>query len=174
MLYAHIANGKVVEIFTPPPGMSMSQLFHPNLVWVDITGRNPQPQPGWDAVQQSGAWIITAPVARPVTNADRARNLLASSAQVQSVSNDQLNGNYPIDAETRADLMAEMVSLAVNATFTNGATSLDWPDTDGNFHSFDIERFRSYATAVGVYITTLKRIANGASDPLPTQPIKIT
>src|SRR4051812_45516279 len=158
MPYAHIANAKVVEIFTPPPGMSMSQLFHPNLIWVDITGRNPQPQPGWNAIQQSGAWVLTPPVAVPLTPAQLAQQALASGVAVESNSTPDLNGVYAIDAESRTDIMAEMLSLSGNQTFTNGNLMIDWPDVGMKPHTFDVTQFHSFATALGNYITSLKQV----------------
>jgi hypothetical protein len=43
--YARIDGGQVVEIFQT--GGNITEMFHPSLVWVDITNINPQPQEGW-------------------------------------------------------------------------------------------------------------------------------
>jgi hypothetical protein len=173
MDYAHIVGGRITEIYSPPPGMNMPDLFHPNLVWVDITGRNPQPQPGWTATLQNGVWVMTPQIAPVMTMAQQALQALTGYVQIESVSTPLLNGNYSVSADTRVDLMAQMVSLAANNAFTNGVQSIDWPDVDLRLHSFDPAHFRSFATAIGSYVTALKQVVSGASNAMPTQPVQI-
>lgn len=172
-VYAQIAKDKVVEIFSPPNGMTIEQCFHSSLVWVDITGRYPEPQAGWDAVFSGGIWTITPPVTPDLTPAQQAQAALGSGVQIASFSNPSLNATYPIDAESRINIMAEMISLSTNGIFTNGAEVIDWLDVNARTHLFDADHFRSYAMAIGIYVTALKQIIGGVITTLPSQPVRI-
>src|SRR4051812_15472061 len=130
-IYAHVAGDVIVEIFTPPPGMAIEQLFHSSLIWVDITGRNPQPQVGWNAVFNGGIWTIAAPVLSTPTPAQQAQAILGTSVQIVSSSQPALTAIYPIDAESRVDVMAEMLSISANHVFTNGQTTFGVLDIAG-------------------------------------------
>jgi len=172
-IYAHVAGGVIVEIFTPPPGMTIEQLFHSSLTWVDITGRNPQPQVGWNAVFNSGLWTITAPILSTPTPAQQAQAILGTSVQIVSSSQPSLTAIYPIDPESRVDVMAEMLSIAANQRFTNGQTTLGVLDIAGGVHTFDIPHYQSYATAIGQFVTVLKLVAAGTMNTLPKMPVQI-
>lgn len=67
-IYARIDNAMVVEIFQT--SSNISQLFHPSLVWVDITDVTPQPGEGWSAIQSGETWTFTAPNIVAVTLTD--------------------------------------------------------------------------------------------------------
>ena len=43
--YARIDNGSVAEIFETE--QDITKLFHPDLIWVDITNVDPSPEYGW-------------------------------------------------------------------------------------------------------------------------------
>ncbi len=63
--YARIADGSVVELFTVPKVLAhlpISDLFHPELVWSDVTDVSPQPAAGWSAASNAdGTWSFSAP-----------------------------------------------------------------------------------------------------------------
>ncbi|WP_157664433.1 tail fiber assembly protein [Bordetella genomosp. 9] len=44
--YVRIQDGKVAETFVNNTEFPMSELFHPDLVWVDVTGMDPIPAAG--------------------------------------------------------------------------------------------------------------------------------
>jgi hypothetical protein len=173
-VYANVTNGRVAELFTPPHGLTIEQCFHPGMTWVDITGRIPQPQVGWNATMSGGIWTMAAPIIAPPTLAQQAQQILGTAVQVISTSQPSLNGTYPIDNESRVDVMAEMISLGANGTFTNGLTTLNVLDTSLNPHAFNIPQFQSYATAVGNFVTSLKMTVSGKLNVLPQQPIIIS
>ncbi|QUN38588.1 hypothetical protein KEH56_10100 [Burkholderia cenocepacia] len=52
--YARIDSGVVQEILQTDG--DIKKMFHPALVWVDITTETPSPQPGWSAVKSAGSW----------------------------------------------------------------------------------------------------------------------
>jgi len=45
MDYARIYEGAVVELFSTDG--DIAEMFHPDLVWVDVTATNPKPEVGW-------------------------------------------------------------------------------------------------------------------------------
>ncbi|WP_052742276.1 tail fiber assembly protein [Pseudomonas frederiksbergensis] len=65
--YAHIYNGLVVELFSTD--LDITTLFHPSLVWVDVTDQ-PDVIPGWTAEQVDGVWVIAPYVPPPPTYAE--------------------------------------------------------------------------------------------------------
>lgn len=57
-IFARIDDGAVAELFIAD---SIVGLFHPALVWVDITDYDPQPQERWLAVETDGIWAFSPP-----------------------------------------------------------------------------------------------------------------
>ncbi|BBR21452.1 hypothetical protein [Klebsiella sp. WP3-S18-ESBL-05] len=47
MNYARIENGIVAELVDVPEGVDISELYHPDLLFVDVSGAAPQPEDGW-------------------------------------------------------------------------------------------------------------------------------
>lgn len=76
--YARIHDGIVVERIATDRDITM--MFHPSLVWVDVSGISPQPQVGWSAIQSSGAWSFGPPAGPASTQiwADYQGNVLAA------------------------------------------------------------------------------------------------
>ncbi|MGA2228223.1 MAG: hypothetical protein ABSH41_27635 [Syntrophobacteraceae bacterium] len=57
--YARIQNGAVMEIVSTAG--DITTMFHPDLVWVDVTANNPQPVPGSSAVENGDIWTFSPP-----------------------------------------------------------------------------------------------------------------
>jgi acyl-CoA synthetase (AMP-forming)/AMP-acid ligase II len=66
-----------------------------------------------------------------------------------------LNAVYACDPATQQQIIAEVTSILLNGTFTDGSAALDWPDAGYALHTFSVAQFKSFATAVASYITTL-------------------
>lgn len=58
--YARIYEGEVQELFST--GGDIAEMFHPDMVWVDITDHDGEVAVGWVATESSGAWSLSAPV----------------------------------------------------------------------------------------------------------------
>ncbi|MBB6153856.1 hypothetical protein HDC30_001064 [Pseudomonas sp. JAI115] len=62
--YARIVNNTVAELISTDG--NMADMFHPDLLWVDITDVTPTPQIDWNANFGTLGWVFTAPeVAAP-------------------------------------------------------------------------------------------------------------
>lgn len=57
--YANIVEG-VVQYILPVDG-DITEMFHPDMVWVDVTEVAPTPAEGWVADDSDGGWIFSAP-----------------------------------------------------------------------------------------------------------------
>jgi len=58
--YANIAAG-VVQYLLPTDG-DITEMFHPDMLWVDVTSVSPLPAEGWAAVEADGVWSFAAPI----------------------------------------------------------------------------------------------------------------
>ena len=66
------------------------------------------------------------------------------------------------DSQTQANIAVEQVSLLVGGTFTNGATTIQWPDLLGVWHSLSTTQFVVMAKSVAAWVTALNLYAGGA------------
>jgi hypothetical protein len=129
----------------------------------------------WAVERVDDAWhfVSYTPPSPEVSLSQQAANALAKGVRVVSSSNSSLNGVYPMTSETRADITAEMVSLMLNQTFTNGDTTIGIGDIDNNLHMFDASIFPAFATAYGKHVSMLRQIQISNQGTLPTEPITI-
>ncbi|WP_025110825.1 hypothetical protein [Pseudomonas sp. H1h] len=56
--YARIVNNTVVELFSTEG--NMAEMFHPDLLWVDITDITPTPQIDWTANFGTLGWVFVS------------------------------------------------------------------------------------------------------------------
>lgn len=127
----------------------------------------------WQTYQ---AWLKAGNTADPVpsaTLAQQAAVMLAAGLAVTSTGTPALDGTYAADPQTQSDLMAEVLSLAVNSAFTNGTASLGWPDIYGAYHTFNATQFKALATALGAFAGALKPIIASNSGTLPSASVTI-
>lgn len=169
--YARIVSGLVAELFTPPTGVAITDCFHADIAAAFVAvPSGVAPAVGWS----HAAGTFSAPAAPPAPSlAQQAAELLAQGCSIVSTGTPALNGTYACDAESRADVQAEMISILVNTAFTNGGTVLAWPDTAGTSHDFDVTQFKAFVTALGGFVGTLKPIVQGSTGALPAQPATI-
>ncbi|WP_082928700.1 hypothetical protein [Cupriavidus gilardii] len=62
--YARVYEGIVMELFSTDG--DIGEMFHPDLVWIDVTGTQPQPKEGWTYSEERG-FEPPAEDATPVT-----------------------------------------------------------------------------------------------------------
>ena len=92
---------------------------------------------------------------------------LAGGLAVTSTSTSSLNGTYAVDSNTTAEINAEITSILLNTTFTDGTTALAWPDVTGAAHSFNVAQFKALATAIASFVTSVNKYARGQLSSLP-------
>jgi hypothetical protein len=127
----------------------------------------------WQAYQ---TWLAAGNVVTPVpapTLAQQALAMIANGGQIASTSTPALNGTYALDPVSQATVQAEVISLLLNSAFTNGTTTLSYPDKTGMTHVFSVTEFKAFATALAQFVTALTNISNSNSGTLPTLPITI-
>jgi len=57
--YARIVNSTVIELFSTEG--NMAEMFHPDLLWVDISEVLPAPQIDWTAHFGTLGWVFASP-----------------------------------------------------------------------------------------------------------------
>lgn len=87
-------------------------------------------------------------------------NALSSGLILTFSTTTTLSATYAIDAQTQANLTAEMVSILVNGTFGTGQTTRYWPDLSGQYHEVTIAQFKELATAITLYVNQLYATIN--------------
>ncbi len=119
----------------------------------------------------NGNPISIAPTAP--TNAQLAQTAVASGITITSTATPALNGTYACDANTTAEINAEVTSIILNGTFTDGTSTLAWPDVSNVSHSFTVAQFKTFATAVAAFVTGVNKYARGVASSLPSITVTI-
>jgi len=96
--FARIQDGRVVELFTHPT--DISSMFHPALVWLDVSSMNPTVAEGWnyDGVALSPP-VRQQTATAPTILDDLQRQILALTAQVESMKRSQASAQATVSTE---------------------------------------------------------------------------
>lgn len=119
---------------------------------------------------QAGTAGVPEAVARTaptLTNAQQAQiaftNLLAGGLAITSTATPALNDTYLVNATTQPDLMAEAQYYQTFGTFTNGTTTIAWPNlAETAMHSFTWANFQNFVKACGAFLGAAKVALNTA------------
>jgi hypothetical protein len=125
------------------------------------------------ATETNGVWSqnwVLQSLPTPTLQQSAAALLRAGTFQVQSSSTAALSGTYACDTATNNRVLAELVSILTNGSFTNGEGTRTWPQAGGAEPSFTIAQFRAFATAMGDWIDALDLAATTGGGSIPTQP----
>lgn len=85
--YVRVVLGIVMEIFSTDG--NIAEMFHPDLIWVDITNLDQEPAYGWTAEQANGEWVFAPPaipepsIAELKSTALQQRDALLSEAAIR-------------------------------------------------------------------------------------------
>ena len=88
--YARVGEGMVHELFSTDG--NMAEMFHPEMVWVDITDLDSAPYVGWNADQKKGIWIFSEPAPPVLTDAELKAAALALRDSLLSVADEATAG----------------------------------------------------------------------------------
>ena len=88
--YARIYNESVVEFFETDD--DITQMFHPDFIWVDITDMTEPPAEGWAAAESDGTWAFSAPEVVPPTLEELKASALAQRDALLAAANESTAG----------------------------------------------------------------------------------
>lgn len=175
-LYARIANGAVVETFSPPMGFTLAECFTTALAaqFIDVTGTSPPPQSGWTATENVGVWSFAVPPAPVPSPAQNAQAAIAAGLTISSTGTPAIDGTFAIDTATQGKIAAVEVYILKNSVFPGGVTTYPWPVLAGEFVTFpDTTAFQNWATAICDYVSVLNIIIASNSGTLPSASVTI-
>lgn len=175
-LYAHIMDGRVFELFSPPAGIPITDCFHGGLVWADVTAVSPTPQPGWTATPAGLGWTYAPPPAPPApTLVQQAEAMLTGTITVSSTSTPSLDGAYAVDLLAQSHINSEMLCAQVTGKFADGATTVDWLDATGVTRTFpSVAVFQAFALAVAAFVAGCFKVIAGTSTTLPSVTVTVS
>ena len=124
------------------------------------------------AVSNGALVSYTPPVPQP-TIAQQAQALLNAGLQIVSASTPSLDATYACDSQTTAYINAEITSILLDNTFADGSSTIDWPDVQGDLHNFSVDEFKSFAKAIGNFVSLCRACIIGSSTTLPSNSAKI-
>jgi hypothetical protein len=87
----------------------------------------------------------------------KASYMAAQNVVITSTATAALDGTYAADANTRSAIANQRQSIALDSTFLDGTTTLDWPDIAGITHSFGMTDFTNFGKAVSIYAAQLEQ-----------------
>lgn len=129
--YARVAEDRVAEVFTTDG--DISQMFHPDLLWVDVSTYSPMPESGWRAVRQDeGDWHFSRPLVPPPTVAEilslRDMLLVQADQSMSPLMDAFVLGELTAQDEERLRALSQYrKALRTLAQQTDFPASVEWP-----------------------------------------------
>jgi hypothetical protein len=117
---------------------------------------------------QSGTLVPYSPPAPAPSLAQRAATLLVGGLDIVSTGDPSLSATYPCDLMAQQQISAEVVSILLNGTFTDGGPSIEWRDAAGGDHALSADQFKALATAIAAFVTACAKCVAGQSTTLPS------
>lgn len=162
MNLAHIINGQVFELLTVPTGTVIGTLFHPALVWVDVTAVSPAPQVGWTATETNGVWSFAAPVVPAPTLAQQAGAALYAGMTLTLSGSLTLAATvFPCDPLTQAKIAGVATTINTTGGFPGGVSTYPMKDMAGAWHVFTLSQYKAVAGTIAAYASQLDVIVDG-------------
>lgn len=132
--YANIADG-VVQYLLPTDG-DITEMFHPDMIWVDVTDAIPPIASGWIAAEIDGVWSFSVPVPPVLTDAELKAAALSRRDALLSQANEATAGmadaylaDLLSDAEKAMFKAYAIYKLALNKIDKQPGfpAAIDWP-----------------------------------------------
>lgn len=90
MKYARIVKGEVAELFQTDG--DITQMFHPEMIWAEVTSAVPPPLVGFTAIETDTGWVFSRP-APPIPSQDELKqSALALRDAYLSAANEKTAG----------------------------------------------------------------------------------
>jgi hypothetical protein len=132
-----------------------------------FAARMPNPS-GW--VVNAGALIAyVAPPPPPPTLQQQALALLGQPINLVCTSVPSINGAYPIDQATQAQITGIAAAINAGMGLPGGEATFNWAGHDG----WPAVQFTAYAKAVMNFCYACAQVAQGNSETLPSQTLTI-
>jgi hypothetical protein len=170
--YARIVGGVVVELFTPPDGVRLADCFFAEVaqsfvaVPVGVT-----PEQGWTF---DGATFTAPPPPPPPSLQQQAMAMLDGPVTVQCAAVPAINGAYPLDAVSQAQITGIASAISAGLGLPSGAATFNWPDAFGAPHAWPAPQFIEFAKAVMQFLYGCAQVAQGHSTTLPSVTLTLT
>jgi len=132
--YARIYDAEVQELFSTDG--DITEMFHPDFIWVDVTGMNPEPAVGWSACKEESGWVLAEPTVEPPSDAELMANAIAQRDVLLQVANERTAGMADAyiaglldDADTATFKAYAVYKLALNKITAQPGypREIDWP-----------------------------------------------
>ena len=95
--------------------------------------------------------------------AQQAAALIAGGLAVTSTATAALSGTYAADTTTISYVNSELNSILLNGTFADGTSTVEWPDSSGTLHAFDVAQFKTLAAALGAFVAGIRKCMIGVA-----------
>jgi hypothetical protein len=168
-MYACVQNGIVIELFTPPVGVSIASCFVPAVAATFFVAPD-DVQQGWT---YDGANFAAPPGPPAPTLQQQALAILYGPVTVVCTSISALNGVYPIDAATQAQITGIASAINADLGLPSGQSTFNWPDTSGIPHPWPATQFTAFAQKVMKFLYDVAQVAQGNGSTLPSQTLVI-
>jgi hypothetical protein len=132
--YANIADG-VVQYLLPTNG-DIAEMFHPDMIWIDVTDAIPPIAAGWTATEFDGVWSFAPPVPPVPTGAELKAAALSQRDALLSQANEETAGmadaflaDLLSDADKAMFKTYAAYKLALNKIDKQAGypTTIEWP-----------------------------------------------
>jgi hypothetical protein len=134
---------------------------------------DPLPTPA----QLSAAFAGYAPAVAANAAAQAFPQKLVAGLAIVSTATPALNATYPIDSDAQSKLAAIVTGISAGKGLPHGASTVQWPDITGAFHSFLPADIVNLGAAIEAYvydlILTESALIGGKAATWPAGPITI-
>jgi hypothetical protein len=148
-------------------------MFHPDLVWVDITGIDPAPAVGWT----HNGTTFAAPVPPIPTPSELLATRLAVGIAITSTGTPALDTTYSLDQITLDQIGSVARDAAAGLGLPLGASTFSYPDITGSPRSFTSVSIRDLYKAMRDLVFELNTQAaiatQGGTAEWPVQSVTI-
>ncbi|MDR8750782.1 hypothetical protein FEP95_04748 [Burkholderia multivorans] len=122
---------------------------------------------GSNVAYVNGVLVPYSPPPIALTIEQQASVALSVGLSINSENFPALNGRFDVSSISQQRIVAEVTSILLNGTFSDGAVSIDWIDSSGISHSFNTAQFKAFASAVSAYVSAVTKCMLGQSNTLP-------
>jgi hypothetical protein len=127
--FAHIDAGVVVELFTPPPGVPITECFAPGMIWVAVAGSGAVPGWSYDGSTFSAPVTPTVPLSEQA--AAQLATRIAAGIAIACTGNSALDATYALDDATMGQIGAVARDDAAGLGLPGGDPTFTYPDASG-------------------------------------------